>query len=268
MIKTKKKNKYISFLLFVLSYIVNIVGVVCAVWASTVRSTIEYQLADELKNSDIAEFFGVSSELSVNVGNVDIIFYVGIALVAVSLIVFCVAMLVLNVARKQTQYYNGLPNVTYNKESEHYNKNQYNGQNSVIPNQYKRTNETYIQSPRESVYSEMEFNHAPTDLYNSSLVCISGDYSGLNIPVNNNEKIIFGNNPRIANVVLSGNNGISACHCCVGFDYFNNCYLVTDYSLNGTFYANGQRLPQNTVVRVCRGETIILGDGFNSFRLE
>lgn len=268
MIKTKKKSKYISSVLFVLGYVINVIGLVCIVWAATMRSTIEYQLADELKNSDIAELFGISSELTVNIRTVDVTFYVGCAITVLSLIILCIAIGTLVYARQQHQQQNvqRILNVTYDNETKHYNS-QFNGQH-MVSTQNKPVVKTNNQIYQDSVYSEMEYCHAPTDLYNSTLVCVSGDYLGSSIPINNNEKIIIGNNYQIANIVLNSNNGISACHCSVSFDYFNNCYIITDYSLEGTFNANGERLPQNIGFRMCRGETIVLGDGFNAFRLE
>lgn len=270
MIQTKKQNKYISCVLFVLGYIVNVAGVVAFVWATTVRNSLEYKLADELLDSDIAEFFNVSSELSVNVKTVDTVFYVGLVALVLGVIIAVIAAIVLASAKKQptpTRVKRPENTVTYNN-GQNLGNYGFGGKVYADSNNSGRVNSDDTGSYANRLYSETDYTHVSTDLYTTEMVCVSGEYLGFRFPINNNEKIVLGSNPQIANIVLNENNEISAYHCSVRFDFFNNCYLVSDYSLSGTFFANGRRLPQNAVVRICRGETILLGNGFNSFRLE
>lgn len=98
------------------------------------------------------------------------------------------------------------------------------------------------------------------------LVFLVGEYAGSEIKVPDGGEIRIGRNPAQANVVISEDKAqISGLHCSVRYDSFSDCYMVTDYSTNGTF-VGGARLPAGST-KVHRGTTVKLAGGEVLFRL-
>lgn len=256
-----KNKKILSLSLAVISFIICIFGTVFVTWSATMQSTIEYEFANELKDSELAQLLGISSDMIVSIKKVDTIFFVGIIAIILSVFMFVLSIVLLYLSRNGTSQ-----SKTNYKEKEAIlcDKPFYNSADSFNKVNYGRDVSHYDNSSLfKNDYASMR-----TDLYKANLLCISGIYSGFCFPIYNNEKIVIGTNPQVSNIVLASDGLVSRYHCSVNYDYFNNCYLVTDYSLNGTFTTNGRRLPQNVPVRLSKGETIFLGDESNSFRLE
>jgi hypothetical protein len=93
-------------------------------------------------------------------------------------------------------------------------------------------------------------------------------YEGATIPIPPGEEVTIGRDAAKAHLVIEHGAGeISGLHCGVAFDMRKNRYRVTDYSRNGTFTENGDRLTANMATVVPRGTLIYLSGRENSFRL-
>lgn len=257
----EKSRKILSLSLAIISFVICILGTVFVTWSATMQSTIEYELANEWKDSEIAQLFGLSKDMIVSVKTVDTFLLVGIISIVFSVFIFVFAVVLLHLNKDSGSQIK--TNYEAPKKDE-LDKSSYNFNNPHSDINYNIDRSSYNRSELyENNYASMR-----TDLYKANILCITGVYSGFRFPIHNNEKIVIGTNPQVANIVLASGSSVSRYHCSISYDYFNNCYLVTDYSLNGTFTMNARRLPQNVPVRLNRGETIFLGDESNSFRLE
>lgn len=98
------------------------------------------------------------------------------------------------------------------------------------------------------------------------LVFLSGEYAGSQLSTADGGEIRIGRDSTQAHVVISERcPQISGLHCGVRYDGASDCYIVTDYSANGTF-AEGVRLPPGST-KVRRGAVIKLAEGEVLFRL-
>lgn len=98
------------------------------------------------------------------------------------------------------------------------------------------------------------------------LMFLTGEYAGSEIRVPEGGELRIGRDPAQANVVVSEDKAqISGLHCGVRYDSVSDCYMVTDYSTNGTF-VGGARLPSGST-KVRRGTTVKLAGGEVLFRL-
>ena len=102
----------------------------------------------------------------------------------------------------------------------------------------------------------------------ASLLGTRGMYSNVSFPLGNSEEIILGRDAAFSHIVIDQNaDKVSRKHASVRYDASSRCYLVTDYSLNGTFKEDGTRLLTNVATSIPRGTTINLGSAQHSFRL-
>lgn len=102
----------------------------------------------------------------------------------------------------------------------------------------------------------------------SSITCESGMYKGASFQIYNGEQLLIGTDPSACNIIINEDSSIiSRKHCQVEFNAAQNCYIVTDFSRNGTFLESGERLMKGNPERVEIGMLILLGDAKNSFRL-
>lgn len=105
------------------------------------------------------------------------------------------------------------------------------------------------------------------DSFVGSIMGVSGIYADAIFRIDPNEKITIGRDPKISQIVFDENcELVSRKHCTILGCVSANCYIVTDYSSNGTF-ADGKKLPKGEAVSVARGTVIAIGDNSNSFRL-
>ena len=104
------------------------------------------------------------------------------------------------------------------------------------------------------------------DEVSSFILGLKGDYADTKIPISDNEELILGKSTEVSNLPINGKS-ISRKHCSIRFDRFKNLYFVTDFSSNGTFLQNGQKLMANTKNDVAKGTVIELGNNENSFKL-
>lgn len=100
-----------------------------------------------------------------------------------------------------------------------------------------------------------------------AVVVLTGEYKNVSIPVRNGEQIKLGRDASKCHLVFQ-NEHVSRLHCGVSFDPRVGVYRVTDYSTNGTFTRNGERLMKNTP-QVCRKGTILrMGKSGEEFLLK
>jgi len=98
---------------------------------------------------------------------------------------------------------------------------------------------------------------------------LSGMYEGAQFKMNPNEEFMIGRDGTLADIVISANSEkISRRHCSIKYLASYNCYEVTDFSLNGTFYGNSRtRMVKDTPTQLPRGTTLVIGDKNNQFKL-
>lgn len=95
---------------------------------------------------------------------------------------------------------------------------------------------------------------------------IKGAYCGAVIPVKSKDTIVIGRDPSVCSVVLKDEKA-SRKHCTVAYNSENGMYAVTDYSVNGVFDKDGNRLPENVAVPMSAGSEIRIGKDGEVFRL-
>lgn len=103
----------------------------------------------------------------------------------------------------------------------------------------------------------------PTQTVGSVMV-LTGQYKNAVIPVKEGEEIILGRDSSKCHLIFE-NTHVSRVHCGVRYRRRENVYLITDYSTNGTFFENGQRLPKGQAVSCRRGTRILLGKSGEKF---
>lgn len=100
-----------------------------------------------------------------------------------------------------------------------------------------------------------------------SLSVLSGRYKGARIALDSGKELVVGSDPAKASLLIS-EPSISACHCCIQYEYGDDCYYVADYSTYGVYRQNGTRLLKNIATPCPRGTKILLGKTKNLFLLE
>lgn len=105
------------------------------------------------------------------------------------------------------------------------------------------------------------------DSFVGTIMGVNGVYADAIFRIDPNERITIGRDPKSAQIVVDENcELVSRKHCTILGCVSSNCYIVTDYSTNGTF-ADGKKLPKGEAVAVARGTVIAVGDESNTFRL-
>jgi len=95
------------------------------------------------------------------------------------------------------------------------------------------------------------------------LYCLSGEYAGNTFPINS-EKIVFGRDTSIANIVFPQSaKGISRKHCILKYDG-NDLWLRDESSTYGTFLGSNQRLTPGVDVKLENGQQFYLGSRQNA----
>lgn len=94
----------------------------------------------------------------------------------------------------------------------------------------------------------------------------SGELQRTTIPFQNQDSIIIGRDPSVANIVLNSKD-ISRRHCEIQYNSSDRCYYICDYSSYG-LRVNGQQIQKNTPVRCNAGSKISLANRRNEFILK
>lgn len=127
-----------------------------------------------------------------------------------------------------------------------------------------------VQTYTSPVYAGAD-NYASTDSVSTQKAIatgLSGMYKGADFDMGGGREIVFGRDASCCNVVFDQFNAkISRKHCGILFNSASNSYLVTDYSKNGVFYADGRQIPANVPTSVPKGTTVYLGSKDNMFIL-
>jgi len=101
------------------------------------------------------------------------------------------------------------------------------------------------------------------------IVWTNGTYSGAEADLRDGQPLTIGRDPKRCNFVLADSLvKISGMHVTVCYVAATDSFNVTDNSKNGTFLADGTRLPFAQTVSYPRGTEFRLADGENAFRLE
>lgn len=102
----------------------------------------------------------------------------------------------------------------------------------------------------------------------AGLAGVSGMYAGQTFKMKDGEKFVIGRDGSMCHIVISANSEkVSRKHCAIKYIAAEDCYEVTDYSLNGTALENGSYLPKEQPSKVRRGTEILVGDKNNQFKL-
>lgn len=105
--------------------------------------------------------------------------------------------------------------------------------------------------------SDQEDPTVRSHVLSGMLIGLRGEYAGAEIRIHSGETIFIGRSKEICNLVLS-NSRVSRKHCSIAYCSEEDKYLITNYSLNGTFLSNGQLLqpeqvyylPHGTIFRI------------------
>ncbi len=120
----------------------------------------------------------------------------------------------------------------------------------------------------ESGYGEYYDDGGNYKLPQGEISFYGGSCAGYNIPIPSGVEVLIGKDPAVCQVVIDKSYGkVSRKHCGVRYDSMSGMYMVTDYSSNGTFIVNGQRLASNQTSYLGAGTTLNLAKTDNTFRL-
>lgn len=98
------------------------------------------------------------------------------------------------------------------------------------------------------------------------LTGITGEYSGVSLPVEDGQELVLGKDPAVCNIVLGKDSDfISHKHCGIRYIAASNTYILMDYSKNGVFDEQGNALHSN--MQLYPGAVIVLANKGNMFRV-
>lgn len=98
-----------------------------------------------------------------------------------------------------------------------------------------------------------------------AIMCLSGEYAGARVVVGK-APIVLGRDKEVCQLIYSGER-ISRQHCSISYDADKEMYKIFDFSTNGTFRADGERLKPNEANEFKAGEMFSIDDK-NVFVLE
>lgn len=108
-----------------------------------------------------------------------------------------------------------------------------------------------------------------TALLQGRIVFTSGCCAGYDIPIKPGTRIVIGKDPSQGSIIIDKSYAkVSRTHCSVEYDSYNNVYVVTDMSTNGTKIVGGPKLQRGTPSYLDRGTVINLAGTDNTFRLD
>lgn len=98
-----------------------------------------------------------------------------------------------------------------------------------------------------------------------AIMCLSGEYAGARVVVGK-APIVLGRDKEVCQLIYNGER-ISRQHCSISYDADKEMYKIFDFSTNGTFRADGERLKPNEANEFKAGEMFSIDDK-NVFVLE
>lgn len=93
-----------------------------------------------------------------------------------------------------------------------------------------------------------------------------GLFAGAEIEMKHMETIVIGRDAAQCNLIIE-DDAVSRKHCTVTYNAVNGNYLLMDISGNGTYLADGQRIPKNFAMELKAGTGFYAGEEKNRFRL-
>lgn len=105
-----------------------------------------------------------------------------------------------------------------------------------------------------------------TVFYSHKILFNKGEYKDASIELADGQTITLGRDGKVANLVFS-DSSISKKHCTISWNQMEGCFIVHDYSSNGTYYLNGTRLERDVDVKCPVNSVIKLADGENIMTL-
>ncbi len=99
-----------------------------------------------------------------------------------------------------------------------------------------------------------------------TLVFLSGALQGKSFPLPAYENVMLGRSSQTCQIAINASD-ISRRHVSVCYHATRHTFVITDYSANGTYTADGERLITNTSLEVPDGSTFYLGNRQNAFQL-
>lgn len=99
------------------------------------------------------------------------------------------------------------------------------------------------------------------------LICIRGNHLGKMIPLPNDQRVILGRDANVCDWVVTDAQ-VSRKHCEITYIGAVNKYRVCDYSKNGTYLGNGQRLQKDKEYYLSPKEELYLGNEDNLYKLK
>lgn len=139
------------------------------------------------------------------------------------------------------------------------------GQDTGNQNKYRRLDGVLEPVAGEAINSESD-DDVTMDLTSGKIEVLSGMYKGAVIDIQTGDKILVGRDESLCSLVIS-EKAISRKHCEITYDTYKKCFYITDYSTNGIFLDNGQKIQTEISVILKPGTTIQLGSTDNIFLL-
>lgn len=99
------------------------------------------------------------------------------------------------------------------------------------------------------------------------IAILTGHYMGAELPVREGEEILLGRDESRCHLIFL-NEKVSRVHCGIRYVEATDSYLVTDYSMNGTYRDGGIPLQKGCPTVCSPGTVITLGKSGEGFRLE
>ena len=99
-----------------------------------------------------------------------------------------------------------------------------------------------------------------------TLVFLSGPLEGQSFPVPAYTNVLLGRSSQQCQIVVNTAD-ISRKHTCICYHADRHTFVITDYSVNGTYSADRNRLIANTSIEVPDGSVFYIGNKQTSFRL-
>ena len=102
----------------------------------------------------------------------------------------------------------------------------------------------------------------------ATITGVAGFYKGQSFDIEDGENIFFGRDPEYCNVIFaSTETAVSRKHCSVKYIGMSDSFLVTNYSKNGVFFGDGQKIEAGASRMLQKGCVISLGTTANQFIL-
>lgn len=97
------------------------------------------------------------------------------------------------------------------------------------------------------------------DYINGAVRVLNGKYQDAILKLQPKEELVIGRDVKECHLVLEAP-WVSRKHCVISYDYLHQTYVITDYSENGTFTKEGERLLKDTPKNLMSGDIVMIGE--------